>query len=120
MITPSTIYWLTRLDAVNILGIILTVFGGAFSIIVWLAVCMFRCCEDAAEKALSLEIVEWTMRIMAVGIFIVCFIPTTKEAAAMIVIPRIANSESVQQLGEGIVTLAQDWLKELSSKKEVK
>ena len=118
MVTPSSIYWLTRLDVVNTLGIILTVFGGIFSIATWVTICVVGCLEDTVEeKALTLKLAKWTTAIATVGIFIACFVPTTKEMAAIIVVPRIANSESVQQLGEGIVTLAQDWLKELSPKK---
>lgn len=41
------------------------------------------------------------------------FVPTTKEMAAIVVIPRVANSESVQGLGEGIVDLAKVWMQEL-------
>ena len=120
MITPSTIYWLTRLDTVNTLGIILTVFGGTFSIAAWIAISILALGyqEDMKkEKAFMLKAARCITAIATIGIFIACFIPTTKEAAAIIVVPRIANSESVQQLGEGIVTLAQDWLKERSPKK---
>lgn len=31
----------------------------------------------------------------------------------MIVIPRVANSESVKDIGDGIVTLAKEWIEEL-------
>lgn len=44
-------------------------------------------------------------------------VPTTKEMAAIVVIPRVANSESVQGLGEGVVDLAKAWMAELKPDK---
>ena len=44
-------------------------------------------------------------------------LPTTKEMAAIIVIPKVANNEKIQELGDGIYQLANDWLKEISPKK---
>lgn len=44
-------------------------------------------------------------------------VPTTKEMAAIIVIPKVANSESVQGLGEGVVELAKAWMQELKPDK---
>lgn len=50
------------------------------------------------------------------------FVPSTKEMAAIKVIPAIANSETVQdkipEALNGLVDLATDWMKELSPKKE--
>ena len=46
--------------------------------------------------------------------------PTAKEFAAMIVVPRVANSESLQDIGTGIVGLAKAWLEELKTSKESK
>ena len=40
-------------------------------------------------------------------------IPTTKEMCAIIVIPKIANSEPVQEIGSGIVDLAREWINEI-------
>lgn len=42
--------------------------------------------------------------------------PTSQEAAAIKIIPRIANNEDVQGVGTELVTLAKDWLHELKPK----
>lgn len=129
MITPSSIYWLTRLDNINILLLLLVAGAIALSCIMFTGYAedkeFAENYADKKRKGRELAKAEKKRRIgltssiigfiLAIGM---PFIPSTKEMAAIIVIPRIANSESVQQLGEGIITLAQDWLKELSPKKE--
>lgn len=118
MITPSDIYWLTRLDVINVMLLILTALTCIGAAFVGMGYLMFSADKD--EEGYSRWLGKLAAKIAIVcGIFaaLAVLTPTTKEAAAIIVIPRIANSESVQQLGEGVVALAQDWLKELSPKK---
>ena len=52
------------------------------------------------------------------SIAICVFVPTTREMAAIYVVPKIANSETVKDLGEGIVTLAREWIQELRPNKQ--
>ena len=54
-----------------------------------------------------------TAPFVAVFMAAAVLVPTTREVAAIIVIPRIANSESVEKIGTGIVDLATAWLEEL-------
>ena len=46
------------------------------------------------------------------------FVPTMKEAAAIAVLPRIANSETVAEIGAEAKALAVEWLKDLRRKGE--
>ena len=42
----------------------------------------------------------------------------SKGLAAIYVIPKIANSQTVNDLGEGVVTLAREWIEELRPAKK--
>lgn len=42
--------------------------------------------------------------------------PTTKEAAAIYILPKIVNSIEIQQLPSEVKSLAVEWLKDLKSK----
>tara|TARA_R110000744_G_scaffold380215_1_gene500272 strand:- start:57312 stop:57662 length:351 start_codon:yes stop_codon:yes gene_type:complete len=111
----QTIYWLTRLDSIKDLLGWLTFFG----ILVALACCAFTAFlsdEEASE-------VKWRNRfllipILSIGFPVVLatanvFIPTTKEAAAIIALPAIANNADVQEIGADIMELSKQWLQEL-------
>ena len=41
------------------------------------------------------------------------FVPSTKQMAAIIVVPKIANSEKVQTVGNKLYDLAVEWMDEL-------
>lgn len=45
-------------------------------------------------------------------------IPTTKEMVAILVVPKIANNEKIQQLPDNLLNLVNDWIKELEPKKD--
>lgn len=111
-VTSSTLYWITRCDAFSNAGIIFTFLfalaiifltmyiiineGGIFSKFIW-----FACVISLISSLL-----------------IALLVPTTKEMAAIIVIPKLANSETVKELGDGVVTLAKEWIEELKPNKE--
>ena len=46
-------------------------------------------------------------------ISLIVFVPTTKEMAAILIVPKIANSEKVQQAGNRLYELAVEWMGEL-------
>jgi hypothetical protein len=49
-----------------------------------------------------------------------CLLPTTREMAAILVVPRIANSEKVQTVGNHLYDLAVEWMEELRPAKDSK
>ena len=119
MITPSLIYWITRLDAVRqaagtlcVLSV-LAVAAGLFALFVCAA-------EDVPDPFRSI----WrnVARVAAVALvvsgLVLVFTPTKREMAAIIVVPRIANSETVAEIGDGVKTLAVEWLEELRPNKK--
>ena len=142
MITPSTIYWLTRLDGIRytlnyayeFLAFVSIIAIAASAVLFLLShftgndLCdMFSGKSDEELDEIHSMLRRWSLSAVkrgTVGLALAllmmlshALIPTTKEMAAIIVVPRIANSETVQQLGDGIVNLAQEWMKELAPKK---
>lgn len=119
MITPSLIYWITRLDAVRqaagtlcVLSV-LAVAGGL--------VALFVCAADDVPDPFR-SIWRNVARVAAVALVVsgsvLVFTPTKREMAAIIVVPRIANSETVAEIGDGVKTLAVEWLEELRPNKK--
>ena len=45
--------------------------------------------------------------------FIKTFVPTTKEYAAMYVVPKIVNNEDTKEICNSVVDIAKDWLVEI-------
>lgn len=113
MITPSLIYWITRLEPIGKTAITMAVSGFMFALILFGPIC-----DDFGEETVAKlkRIQKWLFAMGAVGLLLATFVPTKKEAAAMIVIPRIANSETVEQIGDSVKTLAVEWLEELRPK----
>ena len=129
-ITPSMIYWLTRLDEFSFL------FGIVFVCIVIVALVNviggFVAMDSASTDQLynhpkwleedkhNIKVrfgraVKLALVALLVGV-VNSFIPSTKQAAAIVVIPKIANSEVVAEMGDTakeLVCLAKSWLIEL-------
>lgn len=129
MITPTAMYWLSRLDGIHDFSVLLTI-----TLLFETALCFlfgnifarekkdFYTTEEEAAGyrrigGRLLSCAKWCVAAWIVSVSSLLFLPTTKEMAAIIVVPRIANSETVQQLGDGIVNLAQEWMRELAPKK---
>lgn len=105
-ITGADIYWLTRLDAVRTMAAVMLVAGagvGALTGIIGFS-------DDLDELKCFFRRV---LPVPAIGAAMLVLIPSVKEAAAIYVIPKLANSEQVQGLGSEFVTLAREWMQEL-------
>ncbi len=112
MISESDIYWLTRMDGLLNLAHTLTgVFVTSAILFAYISVLMM------GDRA------PWVIKTVIVSIFFAfvfgigsVFIPSTKEMAAIKVIPMIANNNDVKGLGEDVIVLAREWMKELKPK----
>lgn len=120
MITPSLIYWITRLDPLHSAGCLMAALGIVIGLFLFGPIFDTDIGGEAIANVKRAQ--KLILAIGIVGLLICTFVPTKKEAAAMIVIPRIANSETVEQIGDEVKTLAVEWLEELrpKSKKEQK
>ena len=118
MITTTQMYWLTRLDRFNsdmpawlVLVIIIMVFATLF-----VAMVKYEDSKDVYplfRKVFFAGIVPVTLVIFGLK----TFVPSTKEMAAILVIPKIVNNERVQQAGDRLYQLATEWMEELRPKR---
>lgn len=114
-ISAWMIYWITRLDEISIaltMSLVAMIIVCAFAAFVY---CISEFKESGAKK-LAYGLLPWIVGVALVN----TFIPNTKQAAAMYVLPAIVNSEAVQELPGELTTLAREWLQELRPKKDSK
>ena len=128
MITTAQMYWLTRLDGiVGCLQAITIITGGTFlflligGMITYFVNIGFG--DDDRDVKKAKVILGLSAKVLApcliVLIALALLVPTTKEMAAIVIVPKIANSEKVQQTGNKLYDLAVEWmdaLKPLQSK----
>lgn len=105
VISPWTVYWITRLDSIQSFFVIVAILSTIAAAIYTLA------------NVIELE--RYPPRLGAIVAFVGLFAagatltPTTKQACAIYLIPKIANNESVQEVGGDLKALAREWLEEL-------
>ena len=129
MITTAQMYWLTKLDDIRqALGSIIWVPIAWIAIVAVASFCAFMACADVDSvrsvvvgriKKASWTCVPMVLWIVATQIA-VALVPSTAQMAAIVVVPRIANNEQVQTVGNRLYDLATEWLDELRPRKEAK
>lgn len=125
VVTPCQMYWLTRCDSLCGLLKGLVIFGALLFAI--LAIFLIGAWVASVEEPNNSRAREGVRKLCigleaAFAFTIACatcyaLLPTTKEMAAIIVVPRVANSQTVGDLAGGVVTLAREWMQELRPKK---
>ena len=127
MTTGWEIYWFTRLDPIRGLAGMTAVMGLIIFFLMFLlypAFCDIFANDDGRRKkslarAATSQIAVFSATIPSALTH--ALTPTTREMAAIKVIPMIANSESMQKLGDvgdNMLDLANEWLRELKPKKD--
>lgn len=109
IIDPWTVYWITRLDGINAVAVVL------FSLLLLISLVSIAVClaeDDSPARRVAFVVVPLTLLCAAVAVFV----PTTKEACAIYMIPKIANNEDVQGVAAEVRDLARDWIKDLGPK----
>lgn len=114
-ITPELIYWITRLDG-------LKKFFDGFGFVVF-AIGFILSVLGIGNVLAENKSKKWLLSLLipligAFFIFVSTFIPTTKEMAAIYIIPSVANNESVQAIPNSILNLANEWMEELRPNKK--
>ena len=133
--TPTMMYWITRLDGIRDLlhGLdmftsILTISGLVASCVTAI-ICMAMCSEsysineivEDSDYKFVRNIRNYTAKVtfcVFVPINILfstayVLIPSMKEYCAIKVVPAIVNNEKIQEFGDELYKLGVDWLKEL-------
>ena len=117
MISSMQIYWLSRLSFISNFFTFLSVFLTATMIVATVAKIAFYLDDDENDVTVRMgRVWKWLLIAWLVSIVGAAFIPDSKDVAAMYVVPKIANSETVQELGDKTKTLAIEWLEELRPK----
>jgi hypothetical protein len=122
MITSWDIYWITRLDAIN------TTFCVTWAIILIVALfspLIYITLDDmSGNKKVFWKGVKISVVVFLVAIMMQVFTPSTKEFAAIYLIPKIANNEQVQRVPDNFVKLLnskmEEWIKSSIQTKEDK
>lgn len=115
-ITTMQMYWIVMLDSIF--------HGSAFmcALITLLLFCLIFAAADAAdcgECPITLKILIPIVSVLFVALFSVCvFLPNTKQMAAIMIVPKIANSEKVQTIGNRVYDIAVEWMEELKPNKK--
>lgn len=113
-ITPSTIYWISVLDSMLGVAVIIAILSGIAGVIMLVA--YFVSFDE--EIACSLKrLLAATACVFVASIVTCIFTPSAKTCAAIYVVPAIANSEKLHGVTDGIYDLAIEWLKELKPAK---
>ena len=106
MISPYLVYWITRLDSIIgamevflFLTIVISTIG---TIVLFISLADD---EDTNAWPIALKAAKIIVPIVAVFFILKTFIPTTKEAAAIYIIPKISNNESVQEIPKIVAKL---------------
>ena len=122
MITATQLYLITRLDSIHC-----TLGFAIVSALLFSATCAiagFLTNVDIYDKDAPTrreQLLRRSRRVFAICVvtmFCESLIPSTKEMAAIIVVPRIANNERLQEAGNRLFDLAAAWMEELSPKKK--
>jgi hypothetical protein len=120
MITESTIYWVTRLDAFNNLVTAVSLISVIFIIASVIASSIVMgerqsVLNDKGKLILPLKFLIGSIISLVVCATLLVFVPTTKEYAAIKILPKIANDEvlnTLSQDGKELYRLTVDYLKE--------
>lgn len=111
MITTMQMYWLVMLDSIHVASMACL----AVSLVV-----SFTSAGVALDMKGRWRLPKLTAAIAILFLLMATFIPSTKQMAAIMVVPKLANSEKVQTVGNQLYDLAVEWMEELRPKKERK
>lgn len=107
MITAMEMYWLVTLDSIVHASSALA-FVSALATVVAVGV--------ACGTGRFFWLPFLTAGMLFLSIAAVTFVPTTRQAAAIMIVPKLANSEKVQTVGNHLYDLAVEWMEELRPK----
>ena len=111
-ITTMQMYWLVMLDKIT------SGFCAILVICCLFFVLGFPMFGTIGKEDLFSPVAKKVIVIAAVSLLGLVFTPSTKQMAAIMIVPKIANSEKVQTIGNKVYDLAVEWMEELAPTKE--
>ena len=109
IITPFEMYILLMLDNISMAATAASIILGVLSVFALLGVCINNVEEN--DKKYVLKIVKTICRAFVFCTLVSVFLPNTKQAATIILVPKILNNEKVQDIGQNGLDLANNLLK---------
>ena len=120
MITPWTLYWITRLDCIRDIATVIIIIATLLEILTAVTLLVNSSFDDDDDDKFPARMVNTIARIckgsaaaIIVSTLLMIFLPTTKEMAVIVVVPAIANSEKVQKESQELYDLAKGYLKNI-------
>ena len=115
--TWQMVYWITRFNAIISLCNWFFVFGlSAFLVGLCVALGFADCDKEIAKKILKRYVLSIALPIVLLSASAKAFLPSTAEACAIYLIPKIANNEQVQKIPENALRLLnakfEEWIDE--------
>ena len=111
MITPTQMYWLLKLDDI---GTMFSIIVGTSIVAVFISAifyCASKSVEDEVVAKISVHALILSLICSVVFLILNTFLPTTKQMAAIYVVPAIVNNERVQNIGNKTLDISEDLLK---------
>lgn len=99
MITEEMLYWIFRLDTIHGLCAVVLLVGGLANVLLTIHLTIDKDCIDFSNYFYKrlLIFVKSMYVILSIAILTLVFLPSTKEMAAIKLIPVIYNSDFVQK-----------------------
>lgn len=99
MITESMMYWITRLDGIQVAFVVGTLVAIIMSIITHVALLADTYLkEETIEAWHKYKKARWTSYLSVIGcVLVLMFVPTTKEMAMIYAVPAITRSDVVRE-----------------------
>jgi len=97
MITMWDVYWITRLDGFNTLFVVIVIAIGMALMFGSIPVCVEELWKEDNWKFIK-RLYKIGICLFVASLLGLAFTPSTKEAVAIYIIPKIANNEQVQKL----------------------
>jgi hypothetical protein len=113
-ITTMQMYWLVMLD--SIVGLLIFIVACIF--IALIPVLIFISELPSSERPVYYGVVRRLISTLLICGFVSALIPSTKEMAAILIVPKIVNSEKVQMVGNKVYDLAVEWMESLDPNKK--
>ena len=110
MIDESSMYWLTRMDhiceALTAAWVLCVTVGG-----ILIGMCLLMGSDIDADKSRRVIRVGVVLSLLSAFLLVGrIFVPTTKEMAAIKIIPAIANNETLRKDASEMYGLAREWM----------
>ena len=111
MVTTAQMYWLLMLDNIRaLIGIVCIISFGAACVC-----CLAHQMNYIIDDTVRVKCKAWGIRLAAMfAVLMMCltFIPSTRQLATIIIVPKIVNNEKVQTAGNKLYDLAVEWMED--------